>query len=849
MRLVFQASGKFTGTVFTPAAHRRVAVEVREGDVVRDRFEVASVKPRSRAQATKYGATDAEVIAKCDETLRTGAAVIWDAPEAEPTVVGTITLLIREREAATGDTRTGATLATIREAVVATPVERLVTWTDRTEACCLDIDYHLTAPPIWSHLEAIIETRLAPRPAFWHRSRGGGVHAFYVRSGAFTAEELAASAALRFRTIDPSAGLDLVTHVRGAGGEVRDGLGGSGGCEACLPGVATEASADAISDWLETHGMAIGSRYEHDKCPIDPVAGPQNQPVSVSEHGVHCFRCAAKGLSLGSRKPGFAAFTALTGTPGSSDVALMVKHKVHWGHAKWVLTEKYELPEATAKLGYTAALRATHEDIGEDELAAVFSADTGDMARSNDSWVNLLSANYHYPTQQSIPLVGSLPVCLGRDEKGRLRGIPSKVSYFNQGHDLSERGYGNLAVVRGFRMGKQFLPMPVETQVAILPRELRGSPRVPQYIRRSVRRTVSWAEGVFERYFPGISWVAVRSQVCASAVAQETRRGLHPMTFISGPSGAAKTTTIKVAAGILGTSAPEVSYHRDEEKMKRSIGEAGKRGGFALCNEFLKDHTRMNRGKFDPRAAMETVLTLTPEVQIHVMFVGPRPLGRLPAVVFTEPNCPYMLRDYRQIARRVRLLKLFGAKEAWKDTIAALNLTPDTIHLYRLRDTELADAADVILSDLIDRYFAVPMTWDSIADSLGCPTIETSPEFDDPKPALREFYRLVCEAPDMTDARLLRKYPNGYKRISRTEVEGDDLVDLWNQFCDGPNSQWFQSKIMDEADWSGLVQSPHHVQLDVKGDGATSVYVRFRVGPITRPQWVNGNIPRTEGVT
>ncbi len=849
MRLTFQASGKFDAGSFIPASHRRVSVEVRDGERVVDRFQVSSDKPRSRSQATKYGPTDTEVIAACDETLASGRPFSWDAPAPEPTLpAGNTVFVVREFEATSGETTQGPTADTLKQLVEATPVERLVTWKDREEACCLDIDYHLTHPPVASHLEAVIETRLYPRPLFWHFSRGGGAHCFYVRSGNLTAEELAAAAALRFRTVDPSAGLDLVTHVRGAGAPVRDSGGGVLGAEGCLPGVQeVEAGDEAVSDWLDTHGLAIGGRYDHEKCPIDPCPGPKNQPVTVSEYGVHCFRCAAKGLSLGSRKPGFASFTALTGTPGSGDVALMVRNKVHWGHAKWVLTEKYELPESLARLGYTAALKLLH-DIAEDELAAVFSPETDALARNNDSWTNILSGGYIYPTVQSIALVGSLPGCMARDEKGRLRGVPSKVSFFCQGHDLTERGYGNLSVVHGARLARQFLPPSKEAQVAVLAKDLRGSPRAPQYRRRSERKTVSWAEGVFERYFPGLCWTAVRSQVCAAGVAQETRLGLHPMTFLSGPSGAAKTTTVKLAAGILGSAAPEVSYHRDEEKMKRGISEAGRRGAFALCNEFLKDHQRMNNNRFDPRAALETVLTLTPEVQIHVMYVGSRPLGRLPAVVFTEPRCPYMLRDYRQISRRVRTVQLFGAKEAWRESLAALNLTPDTIHLYRLRDAELAEAADVILSDLIDNYFAVPMTWDAIADSLCCPTIENSPEFDDPKPAMREFFELVCTAPELTDPRLQKKYSSGYKRIDRNSIENGDtaLLDIWNQFCKGPNAEWFQSSVLEEADWSGLIGSKHDVRLDLKGDGVGSVYVRFRVGPVKNPTYINDTIPREQ---
>jgi len=842
-RLTFRAGGTIRDGVFTPAAKRLVEVEVWDGDRVIDRFPVNPSSPRSRKQAERYGPGGPDVIRLCDESLKDGERKEWaEQPQEQPLPKGHLTVTVRNADGSDAERHTGHAAELLPRLLPEVPVDRLLVWTGRDTLCCLDIDYHATAPPIRSHLEAWLE-RLSPRPLVWHFSRGGGAHCFYVATDRFTAEELAAAAAIRFRTVDGSAGLDLVTSVRGAGGErLRVTQGGGDGAGA-LPG-ADEVSEDAVDEWLDSRQMQVGGRYDHTLCPINPTDTGKNLPVSVCEAGVWCWVCAAKGFSLGSRRAGFASFAALTGTAAGNEVAAMVENRVHWGHARWVLTEKYERPETLARLGYAAALKARHEDLEPDELAACFSDDTADMARANDSWVNLLSGSYHYPSGAGLnSLLGLLPGCLGRDDKGRLRPVASRVAYMGQGHDLAARGYKNITVVRGVRVTKQFLPVSDRTLVSVVERELRGSPRTPKYLQRSGRKPVEWAEGVFESHFPGLSWVALRSQVCAAVIAQETGVGMTPMTFISGTTGAAKTTTVKLAAGILGTSAPDVTYLRDGETLKRAIGMAGTRGAFALCNEFLKDHQRANTGRFDPKAAMETLLNLTPEVLVHVLHVGPRPLGKLPAIVLTEPNCPYQLRGYGQVARRVRHVKLFGQKKSWKESLAALNLTPGTIHLYRLRDPELAEAADVILSDLTDQYFAAQMSWDTIADSLGCPTIQDSTDFDNPDDDLREFFRLVCEAPGIKEARVAKQYPGGYKRVHRADG-GDDagpLVDKWNQFCD---RDWFNSKLLDEAPWNDLIGSTHEVQLDVKNDQVNSVFVRFRVGPSQKPLFVNGAIPR-----
>jgi hypothetical protein len=847
LTMTFQADGKTQDGVFVAARNRLVAVEVADETGVRDRFSVDANKPLSRRRATKYGPSDADVIRLCDETRKTGAAVTWSPPvEPKPEAPGVLRVTIRDMDAPTGVDHDGTGEALLHAHLAATGRDKLLAWRDRQAMLCLDIDYHNTSPPPRQRLEAWVES-LRPRPVAWHFSRGGGAHLFYVAVGRFTGDELAAAAALRFRTVDASAGLDLVTQVRGAGDEpIRWSQPSADGAGAWLPGGVMEPGDPTVDEWLETHGLVRGQRYEHDKCPMDPGGDAMRQPVVVLDAGVFCYRCAARGISLGSRKPGLATYSALAGVQGAGDVGRLVTNKVHWGQARWVLTERYDLPESLARLGYAAALKAAHEDMQDDEVAAVFRKETLDMARSGNAWMNLESS-YYYPTSTVKPLLGALPACQYRDDKQRLRPSEVKVAYMLQGHTLDCYGYDNLRVIHGFRMTKQYMPA-TETQVGVLAPELRGSPRAPRYLRRATRKPVEWAEGVYERLFPGISWPALRMQVCAAGVSQEMSRGLHPLSFIAGPSGSSKTSTVKLAAGMLGASATEVTYNRDTERFKRAIADASGRSAFALCNEFVKEFKRENARGVRIEQVLDVFLTITPETTNHVLHVGPRPLGRLPAITITEPSCPLALARNQQVARRFRLLKLYNMKSQWKQTFADLGLGTDQLHLYRLKDAELAEAADVIMSDLVDRYFSMPgVKWDDMADSLGVPTIDAHPDFESPNPLRQEFYRLVCEAPELEEPRLKRKYAAGYKRIHSGDVESD-LVDIWNHFCDGQGDAWGRSQRLEEADWNGLIGVPPgvDVQLDVGSDGAGSVYVRFRVGPTKNPVYVNETIPRRE---
>lgn len=265
-----------------------------------------------------------------------------------------------------------------------------------------------------------------------------------------------------------------------------------------------------------------------------------------------------------------------------------------------------------------------------------------------------------------------------------------------------------------------------------------------------------------------------------------------------------------------------------------------------MCNEFAKESTRKRRGggSGDPREAFESFLTLNSNTLCHVLYVGQRPLGKLPVIVVTEPEPPYALREYVQIARRMRFRQLHGAKSAWKQAFADLGVSSESLHLYRLKDAELSHAADSVLSDVIDTYFAMPMTWDAIADSLGCHTLLDSPEFEDVTPAMRRFFDLVCRCPGLQDDRLLKNYPANYRRISRTEPAtgvAQELADLYQMLADP--GRWSSSKLLTERDWSGILNTPLPVQLDLlRCSSGTAVYVRFRVGPPKRPRLVNGEI-------
>lgn len=528
---------------------------------------------------------------------------------------------------------------------------------------------------------------------------------------------------------------------------------------------------------------------------------------------------------------------------------MLVRNLAHWGHARYVLQHRYGMPESLARYAYEAALLATHPDKAA-IIPLAFSRDTADMARVNDSWYSVGSA-YVYSLTGIDPLVGLMPQCVYLDADGKPKASASAVAYLKQGVDLTDRGYQNLRIVHGFKFAQQFLPPANATYVPVVTAGLRGKAE-PRYIKRSVRKDSEWAWGVIESVFPRVQRNLVRAMLCASGCSQETKLGLNPLIFIAGTSASAKTMTTLIASGILGTQTEAITYTNDEGRMRQAIMGASLKGAIVRADEFMKESKRALRQAWSPKAALEPVLTMTHDTLGHVMYVGPRKLGRVPVFIITETTCPPIIKQYTQIARRVRFMLLHGSKRDWEDRMRMVNLTGETMPLLRLVSSDMCEACDTILSDVVDEFFATPMTWGQQADALGLPTIEASEDFANPTPLLLRFYQLVCTAPAQTDKHATRyKAADGWRRIAKHEIstpDAQELVDLLDGFSDEQGKGWGESVTLQEKSWGDLLGVGAPVLLDIHSEAGSAAYVRFRIGQPHKLIAVNGQIKNPEEV-
>lgn len=841
---------------------KQVMVERWEGGKAVDRDTVNPTKKSQRLKVGKaLGVDDVTLLGWFDSV--TDAAAKGDSTpktfhtESHEEKVGNV--IVRDLDAA--DTAPDASYpldpaAVIRRVIAATPQQKLVKWWDKEVLCCLDIDYHegVKTPKDW--LAARVTCDLAPRPFAWHFSKAGGLHLFYIASDPFTAEELAAAAALCWRRLDALGQVELKTGVRGAGDEpVHFSPGGEQDTRALLVGWTdrTDAEDAQVEEWLDSNNLERGKRYGHTKCPIFPTPGYEStgEPVCVGDKGVFCFRCEGESRSIGCRKPGFAPFGALIGSPGSGDLGLMLRNMTPWGHARLVLTVKYRLPEGLARAGYSAALKCLHHGTPKVAmLPLVFHKNTDKIARVNGEWRNV-SDNKPYTNEGAHQIVSRFPDACVLDADTQLpKPDPSSVAVLTQPHDLTHRGFPEVTTIHGMRLSQQYMAEPSRepAMVEVLPQTLeRAGPRfAPRYVPKS-RRNTEEAWGQLREVFPGIDRRAVELVICAIAVGQETKLGMHPYLFIAGPSGSAKTTTVKIASRIVGGTFSEFYPPSSDDQWNQRMLMCCRQGAVVVCNELVKE-TRRNAGRnreFNVADAFLPFLGLTPSTPARELYQPPREFGRLPAFVATEPNLPVDLSDEEQVARRWRFLQLVGQKD-WTPQFVKYGFD-DSISTLRTHSVQMADMCNAIVSDIIDRHFVTPKSWDEMAESYDVKPINRNENFQNLTPWMREFYRLVCLAPT-PEKELERKRFPAHKKIVKPlshppqGVPADPLADVYSMFADGMYGQaWRASRRLTEKDWSKVLKTGEPVHLSLTDDGA-NVFVKFYVGPRSKPVKVNGEI-------
>ena len=783
----------------------RVGVKlVRDGAPV-DSFTITQTDGKGwRGVAAKSGCDAQWLLGQALSLTQEQGIVTLDVREAGDTGGVPMSYLVR----GLNESRETARRATgFREALAA--AGDIIEWEGTERVACLDIDYHAATPPdeVWAL--ATVE-RLSPRPKYAWISKGGGVHCIYEATGYLAADELAVVAGLMWLHFDRTATIEVLSHTRKPPGQVYETTAGSD-----LSYVARlfgrSVSDDIVAEWLEENDYAIGTAYEHSRCPAAPKEESHGSPVFVQEHGISCLKCKATGRTMGSRSPGYFPYTALCGDVPHSLLRVMVNRLCHWDHAKVVLEAKLGLRGEIARLAWKAMLHLVHGDDRRVQRAMIAGRN---MIRLDCKWGNLEGRLYDRNIRN---MVAALPAC--QDDTGMA--IGETVDRFLQAIDLTDEGYPSIFAIPGISLAGRYGCASDDRITTVIPLDDLVAPRLanrrPRYVPES-QRDMDAAWKAIEEVCPNIDRNYLMLLIAAKGVV-ETRVGLPPNIIVSGYTSAGKTTTIHLAAAITGDKCSEISWQQSIDRFKQAFWDGSQAGSYVAINELLKDAARMGS---TPVQAMDVFLNVTPHSLNHKLYHGSIPLGRNPVTIVTDIQVPQELRDDQQLARRFLYVNLTKSVDWLKP---CLDTQVYKVERFRLADEKYCDAANALVSFVIDRWFREPRTLVDIAADLGYSTLSEAKNFDDPRCHLKRFYEVVQRWGESTD----RRWAGGWRVIKRGDET--ELAELWNYLCDGEGSgaTWRQSRQVASQDWAKLLEREKPLFCEIRGHGS-QVGIRFVEG-------------------
>jgi hypothetical protein len=696
------------------------------------------------------------------------------------------------------------------------PTDPVIEWDDVGSCCALDVDFHgeRSNPERAADLAKFALT-LTPPPDHWWITRSDGLRCVYTPRQHFTAEDLAAVAALEIIRRFPEAAIELNKRTRfPPDGKPRGGVSGTQASVDALRRLAGEyTSGDAeFAEWLAARDMVPGQRYPHTACPANPGARAEHNaaPVVVHEDHVYCYICAADGICHGSRTPGYFPAGRLCGEYEQGLFGLLVEHLTHWEHARLVVSRMFDgRPEALCRALYRAALRRRHGD--DPRVVRVFTAGIN-LVRHEGFWADVNGEPVGFRAAMPAQLA-ELPAAMVADTEGNVGTSARAVEWLLHTGDISRYGYPPVVPVFGSQVSARIPPEGSKIYTVVHAPDLRGDAdrwRRPRYVARSARHPDPWS--VIERAYPGVRRDVIRLLIAAKGCT-EAGAGLPPMLFFAGPTGAGKSASVKLAAAICGDRAVDVTYSTDTERVRAGLLTAKRAATFVLFDEFLKGAARAGR---DPVSAMELLLNFTPDSVSHMLYVGPVPMGRLPVCCWSDTTIPPGVLEHAQLGRRLCVVRLHS-RMAWERTQTDAGvMQPDLLRTRGPR--EFIDAANAILSDVMDEFFRerAPI-FREVARELGFPFMEECDVASERNESLRAFFGLLRKAPPSS-------YPR-WKDVSWKHIDlnrdGDPLVQAWRVLCD-PKPQT-ASRVIDETDLQSVLGLRVPARLEKRSNGANLV--------------------------
>lgn len=797
-----------------------------------------------------------------DDAMPSGDAA--GAPESPPEGERVrIVVRAEKQKRRDGTAFTGAPCRAFAEALEA-PGD-WIEWAGVDALATLDVDFHGIDAPRWGAQLARYQTLPVVPLATW-RSHGGGAHLIFLAVDGFTAGELASSAAVELASAFElrEARFEVLPRTRHPG-SVRNGK-RAGPVRWTEPAIL----GDVIQAWGRDHGPDITAldveEYKaergwsgrrdapHNECPFDPGhKSHSDRPVFLGDAGVSCQSCKGRGLRH------YASWADLIGGGSfTPPVREMARSLVDWTHAALILSEDYQgrISPAVLRRAYYALCKLIH---GTDDprIGRLSRNRSGDFVRGVGCWldpIDLRPARVSRRYHQTQP--GFLYVTR-KEVKGQVRLETSidQTAVERAQNDGGIPGWFPIVPVRGVKLWGAYNTYPGLTharRVSVFRDLDRSAP--PRYVPGSSRMPMDAAWAEMETRFPGLDRAYLELLIVARGYA-ESGAGRVPRLLVTGPSGSAKSTTVRLASAIVGDVCRAIPYTASfRERFDTAVSEAG----FLLCDEFAKPaRAKSGKRRVDEGPGFAFFLDMEDRAySARLIYIGPVQLRLDSVVIVTGTGFPPAILEDLQIARRFIHIHLTQRTPGpWEETCGF----SDVANTRRY----LPDICDAIVSDIIDRYFVLPdpgrASFERAAMSLGFRSLEAtinagirdveSLDGVDPFSALglvRRFFELLCSAADCGEppARLAAKGRRKFGVFDETEI-----ARTWRELADdvADPAGRHRSERIDELDLCAALglgpQLPElPIRLEVKGDHQT-ICARFIAGPLGRaPRLVNEEI-------
>ena len=625
----------------------------------------------------------------------------------------------------------------------------------------------------WTDAEvASLAYAVAPVPRYAWLSRSGGVRAIFTADpvGGLSAMERAALWVVcspRFCNSTRTSVVEPIAHTRlpQKGTTIRCwqfAYGVRGLRAALLGGVSpdgevSQGSPEHRDAVLASLGVPRLGRYDHTRCPFDPVECDGNDPVRFLDEVVHCFVC-------GKRRPytSWGLSGDLRDTPDPLVCAAL--HWVHWSHAE--LIARAEFPRCKLswlRPAYRALLKVLH-DASEEErrISRVFAPRS--YLRGVGGWIHREDFAAHKVSRDALRL---LPWTGGVFDLMDDAAAPQRLA----GYVPIEPVMHLVDSPEWHSSGERILvPRPV-------PRTAYDEPLTLAEAREEMREVL-----------PGVTdqWLdALRLMVVCGLRAQLGLPQL-PMLVLTGGSGAGKGALVSAACGILGAPSRKLAPPKDTAQLSSALGEALESGApIVLIDEIGKGISWWQQCR--------PLLEIGAEHTWRKLYVGQVCTPVRSGVVIAGSTLPAALETMPEFARRAALIDLRGllpaVTERWEAACRNLLQVP---RLEDMRRSELGTAiAEAYTADGLESVRVHRSeSWVSHALALGASRLEDTERAADQQRTIRALYRLWLDGPDgcldagrTVGGKLRRARRPGWLRGWRTGV-CDDVAEILDDWID-----------------------------------------------------------------